>query len=35
MTTPPKQRKPDWIKIRPPAGESYLKIKDMLAGKEM
>ncbi len=26
-----KQRKPEWIKIRPPAGESYLKIKDMLA----
>jgi lipoic acid synthetase len=27
----PTLRKPDWIKIRPPAGESYLKIKDMLA----
>jgi lipoic acid synthetase len=33
MTMPktPGIRKPDWIKIRPPAGESYLKIKDMLA----
>lgn len=26
----PLQKKPEWIKIRPPAGESYLKIKDML-----
>ena len=31
MTMPIKTRKPDWIKIRPPAGDSYLKIKDMLA----
>lgn len=32
MTTPKTTtRKPDWIKIRPPAGESYLKIKDMLS----
>lgn len=27
----PLQPKPEWIKIRPPAGDSYLKIKSMLA----
>ncbi len=31
MSAPPSKPKPSWIKVRPPAGDSYLKIKDMLA----
>ena len=26
-------RKPEWLKIRPPAGDSYLKIKDLLRSR--
>lgn len=31
MSSAPVKTKPSWIKVRPPAGDSYLKIKDMLA----
>lgn len=31
MPSTPLKAKPSWIKVRPPAGDSYLKIKDMLA----
>jgi lipoyl synthase len=26
---PPAPRKPDWLKVRPPSGESYFRIKDL------
>lgn len=31
MSSSQKFQKPSWIKVRPPAGESYLRIKDMLS----
>jgi lipoic acid synthetase len=31
----PHQPKPDWLRIRPPAGSSYLKIKDLLAARNL
>ncbi len=30
MTTPPQPRKPDWLKVRFPAGERYSQIKSLL-----
>lgn len=30
LATPAQNRKPEWLKIRPPGGENYLKIKELL-----
>lgn len=31
----PPSRKPEWIKIRPPAGENYIKIKEKLKARKL
>lgn len=31
----PVGKKPDWIRVRPPAGENYLRIKDMLRERKL
>ena len=31
----PVQKKPDWIRVRPPAGDNYLRIKDMLRERKL
>lgn len=29
------ERKPEWLKVRPPAGESYVRLKDLMRGLDL
>jgi len=35
MNIPLNRRKPDWLKIKLPKGESYLKVKEILHGQQL